>query len=433
MDGIGIRVYLTPPESESQYQWRAEMSNTISSKIDDDVLPSALTDRTQWLCWRSEKRGGKQTKIPVDPETGDFASSTDDRTWSDLETALAYVDSANADGIGFVFTSTDPIVGVDLDKCRDPETGRPDEDAKAIIQRLDSFTEISPSGTGYHVLIQGELPSGRNRRGGIEMYDQSRFFTVTADHVDGTPTSINDRKAELETIHEEFVAEEDSDEDDAVDVDRSETAKQDQTIELEDETLLKRARSASNGAKFDRLWRGNIQGYDSQSEADMALCCLLAFWTGGDRMKIDRLFRQSGLIRGKWDDIHHADGSTYGEKTIERAIGMTGEFYEPQAAAVDTSADTDSETGSETSSPAGIEQTYLEEKNRLLEQRVDELEQIITDHRDEIEQLTAERQELRSIVEKQEEAIEQYATQANEIDASSPSLWARVQQLWSRG
>jgi len=87
---------------------------------------------------------------------------------------------------------------------------------------------------------------------------------------------------------------------------------------------------------------GNTVGYDSQSEADMALCCLLAFWTGGDRTQMDHLFRQSGLLREKWDEVHYADGSTYGEKTIERAIATTSEFYDPDAGddtADDTPAD----------------------------------------------------------------------------------------------
>jgi len=55
----------------------------------------------------------------------------------------------------------------------------------------------------------------------------------------------------------------------------------------------------------------------------MALCCLLAFWTGGDQTQMEHLFRQSGLLREKWDEVHYADGSTYGEKTIERAIAIT--------------------------------------------------------------------------------------------------------------
>ncbi|ELY41614.1 phage NrS-1 polymerase family protein [Natronorubrum sulfidifaciens] len=417
------------------------MSNKLESETDVEAIPEALTERAQWICWREENRNGDPTKIPVDPETGDFASSTDDRTWSDLETALEYASTGKADGLGFVFTSTDPIVGIDLDKCRDPETGRPDPEAKRIVQQLESYTEVSPSGTGYHVIIHGDFPGGRNRRGGVEMYDQSRFFTVTADHVDGTPTSINERQDALEAVHEEFVAEDDTNDVDATDSRRDELG-QSQTLDLEDEELLEKARSAGNGEKFDRLWRGNISGYDSQSEADMALCCLLAFWTGGNRMQMDRLFRQSGLIRGKWDDIHHADGSTYGEKTLERAIAATGDFYEPTTPTVETSVDTAAETDTDTAwtleggiaepGSVGGDRVYLEEKNDLLEARIDELEQLVADQRDQIEQLTAERQQLRSIVEQQESDLEDTTEPSSEKDEETSSLRTRMQRLWRR-
>jgi len=419
------------------------LSVAVESMIDKSILPTEMCVREQWICWREEKRNGDTTKIPVDPESGDFASSTDDRTWSDIETALEYASTGKADGIGFVFTRTDPLVGIDLDKCRDPETGKPDKDVKKIVQRLDSYTEVSPSGSGYHVLIQGDLPDGRNRRGGIEMYDQSRFFTVTADHVSGTPTSINERQDALEAVHEEFVAEDDTDEDiDATTGGRRDDSGQGQTLGLEDEVLLEKARSAGNGDKFDRLWRGNISGYDSQSEADMALCCLLAFWTGGNRLQMDRLFRQSGLIRGKWDDVHHADGSTYGEKTLERAIAATDDFYEPTTSTADTSVDaaasTDTgtastlETGIAESDSVRVDRVYLEEKNDLLEARIDELEQTIADQRDQIKQLTAERQQLRLIVEQQESGLEGTTETAPEKEEDSPSLRTRMQRLWRR-
>ena len=407
--------------------------------IEQTILPTEMCVREQWICWREETRNGDTTKVPVNPKTGDFASSTDDRTWSTPETALEYASTGRADGIGFVFTSTDPIVGIDLDKCRDPETGRPDPEAKEIVQQLESYTEVSPSGTGYHVLIHGELPDGRNRRGGIEMYDQSRFFTVTADHVDGTPTSINKRQDALEAVHEEFVAEDDTDDDIDVTDNRRDDSNQTQTLGLEDEELLEKARSAGNGEKFDRLWRGNISGYDSQSEADMALCCLLAFWTGGNRLQMDRLFRRSGLIRGKWDDIHYADGSTYGEKTLERAIATTDDFYEPTTSTVETSVDAaDTDTGTDSTLESGIveqgsegvDRVYLEEKNDLLETRIDELEQTIADQRDQIEQLTAERQQLRSIVEQQENDLEGTTEPSFEKDERASSLLTRMKRLW---
>jgi len=168
---------------------------------DQTTIPEILCEREQWVCWKKTKRDGKATKIPVTPGGGGFASSTDPETWADFEIALEYVQTGNADGVGFVFTENDPIVGVDLDDCRDPQTGDVDAEALDIIDRLDSYTEISPSGTGYHVLIKGGLPEGRNRRGHIELYDRARFFTVTGDHVQERPSHIARRQDALVAIH----------------------------------------------------------------------------------------------------------------------------------------------------------------------------------------------------------------------------------------
>jgi putative DNA primase/helicase len=89
------------------------------------------------------------------------------------------------------------------------------------------------------------------------------------------------------------------------------------------------AKSADNGPKFNRLWSGDFSAYPSQSEADLALCRILAFWTRRDAARIDSLFRQSGLFRPKWDVPHFGGGKTYGQATIEKAIECEGEVYSP--------------------------------------------------------------------------------------------------------
>ncbi|MFP9193890.1 hypothetical protein ACLI4Q_19970 [Natrialbaceae archaeon A-CW1-1] len=333
---------------------------------DETAIPEAMRARDQWLCWRSEKRNGKSTKIPIDPQTGAFGSSTDDSTWRDFESALEYFHAGGCDGIGFVFTEDDPYVGIDLDDCRDPETRRPDPEMKSIVQQLDSYTEVSPSGTGYHVIVDGELPPGRNRRGKIELYDRARYFTVTGEHVSGLPTEIESRQPELEMVHREHVDQNSR---------GRETSRGDVSgsSKLSNQEVLEKARAASNGEKFDRLWSGSTVGYDSHSEADMALCCLLAFWTGGDHHQMDRLFRHSGLVRAKWDEIHYSDGSTYGERTLERAIEHTSEFYEPQIRDEKTeSLKADQRAGGGSSTTR--HQQYLEKKNDILEKRVEALE-----------------------------------------------------------
>ncbi|WP_255197736.1 phage NrS-1 polymerase family protein [Halorarius litoreus] len=295
-----------------------------------DALPAAMVTRPQWLCWRPEDRDGKTTKVPIDPSSGSYASTTDSATWKDFATARDYADLEDI-GIGFVFTDDDPLVGVDLDDCRDPTTGELTEWAADIVTRLDSFTEVSPSGTGVHVIVKGTLPEGRNRQGDVELYETARFFTVTGDHVEETLETVAIRDDALAAVHAEYLAPQDTNQSsgDATATEGTPTSATDGNDgnDLGDEELLEKARSAANGEKFDRLYRGNTSGYESQSEADMALCSLLAFWTGGDAHQMDRLFRESGLYREKWDEVHFSDGATYGERTIERAIAGTSDFY----------------------------------------------------------------------------------------------------------
>ncbi len=182
--------------------------------------------------------------------------------------------------------------------------------------------------------------------------------------------------------------------------------------------MLTKAREAANGEKFDRLWRGQTSGYESHSEADMALCCLLAFWTGGNHPQMDRLFRDSGLYREKWDEVHYADGSTYGEKTLERAIQQTSEFYDP-----DTQPREDHETTMEQS--VGTQPTqntaYLAEKNQVLTERVETLEATLAEKQAYIE-------ELEATVDRLEQRVEAAAPrdQDEDRDTKSASVWERT-------
>ncbi|GGL36084.1 hypothetical protein GCM10009037_19520 [Halarchaeum grantii] len=392
--------------------------------IDLDDLPAELCEREQWVGWWVEERGGKETKVPVNAETGGFGSATDAVTWTDATTAVDAVESGEADGVGFVFTDDDPLVGVDLDDCRDPETGAVEEDARDIVERLDSYTEVSPSGTGFHVLVEGELPEGRNRRGSVECYETARFFTVTGDHVDATPTRIARRQDALRGIHREYV--QPGDEDGATDdvaaapVESSGDATPMSDVDLEDEELLEKAMAASNGGKFKRLWNGRFGGYDSQSEADMAFCCLLAFWTGGDQAQMDRLFRESGLLREKWDEVHYADGSAYGEKTIERAVQQTSEFYDPGTSQTADDVEAD---GQGAASRADRGEAYLREKNRVLADRVETLEATLEEKNDRIEELEATVERLKSEL----DAVEPETDTGTERgDESESSVWGRT-------
>jgi len=356
------------------------VNSNDEATVSRTVVPEALVERDQWLCWREEQRDGKATKAPVTPASGGFASATDPDTWRSFETAVEYLETDTVDGVGFVFTDEDPLVGVDLDDCRDPDTGAVDPPAKDIIVRLDSYTEVSLSGTGFHVLVAGELPEGRNRRGSVELYDSARYFTVTGRRVTERPGRVARRQDALTAIHREYIQDSEQDSDSErrkasgpdpgggrVSDDPDRDAPPD--VDIDDETLPKKARTAANGEKFRRLWKGKTGGYESHSEADMALCSLLAFWTGGDQSRVDRLFRESGLIREKWDEVHYADGSTYGEKTVERAVASVSEYYDPEAGE-----EADGVTGPADGDGPGQRHARLVEKNRLLTERVAELE-----------------------------------------------------------
>jgi putative DNA primase/helicase len=382
-----------------------------------DALPAPLVTRDQWVAWETKDRDGKQTKVPVDPRTAKYASATDADTWVDFATAREYA-TRNDAGIGFVFTDADPIVGVDLDDCRDPDDGTLTDWAQDIVERLDSFTEVSPSGTGVHVLVEGELPDGRNRHGDVELYDDARFFTVTGNRLSETPGALEPRQEALAAVHAEYVMPDDAGDGVSTDADSEGTADAMDASgpasdgaangpgnDLGDEELLSRARSATNGEKFERLCAGDTSGYPSQSEADMALCSLLAFWTGGDPEQMDRLFRASGLVRPKWDEPHFADGATYGERTIERAIAGTDEFYTGSGGAGGSvSGRTDPVDGAADSSPVEAESEAATVSVDVVEELEAELQRLQSEKAALEAELEAER-EARQALESEVETL----------------------------
>jgi|SRR5215212_7373400 len=153
----------------------------VSAPIIENI-PERLTERPQWVCWRLEEREGRSTKVPYTPGTVRRASSTDLMTWRTFSEAVAAYEAGEPpyDGIGYMFCSADPFCGIDLDDCRDPETGAVEEWAQKIIDSIqEGYVEGSPSGTGVHIILEGVVRSGAVRKGPIEIYSQTRFFTVT--------------------------------------------------------------------------------------------------------------------------------------------------------------------------------------------------------------------------------------------------------------
>jgi len=144
-----------------------------------DNIPEELRRRRrpQWVVWKLEKRDGKDTKVPYIAGGVGKADSTNSETWRTFEEAVRALQGGRYSGVGFVFCSADPYTGVDLDHCRNPETGELEPWAEKIVRELDGYAEASPSGRGVHVIVRGKAPN--RRRGRLEVYSSKRYFTMT--------------------------------------------------------------------------------------------------------------------------------------------------------------------------------------------------------------------------------------------------------------
>lgn len=286
-------------------------------------VPKELKELKQWVGFilkDKKDKPGKKDKIPVNPVTKDKAKSNDQNTWTDFKTAIEGAIKNKLDGIGFMFKP--PYVGIDIDGCIKDNTLS--DFAKSVANELNSYTEVSPSGTGIHVICRGELPpEGRKSSElGLEMYTEGRFFTFTANRVDEYPAEVLDRKEEIYSVHKKYIAKKPA---------PSQLKKPIKTTDLQENDIIEKALNSKNGDKFRDLLNGNWESsFSSQSEADLSFCNTLAFWTGADYSKIDSIVRSSGLYRDKWDTKHFADGKTYGQNIIEQAIKDCREVYEPK-------------------------------------------------------------------------------------------------------
>lgn len=283
-----------------------------------NTIPHELRQRPQWVTWRFEQINGNRTKVPYQT-SGDRASTTTPETWTTFDAAVKA--SSSFDGIGYVVTAGDGLVGIDLDHCL--QDGKPEPWAAEVLNRFTSYTERTPSGDGLRVWVRGIWPCSEHKkptgRGAVEVYSNKRYFTITGKHVEDTPTTIKENQKALDWLRSRYFPEK---------------AKPDRTHgsvlpppSLEDAEIIRLAMASKQGPKFSRLWSGSTADHGGDdSAADLALCSMLAFWTRRDPVAVDQLFRQSRLYREKWDS-HRGDG-TYGSITINKAIASCAEVYE---------------------------------------------------------------------------------------------------------
>ncbi|MES5944857.1 MULTISPECIES: phage/plasmid primase, P4 family [Bacillus cereus group] len=291
-------------------------------------IPTELKNTPHWILWRSEVRNGKKTKVPYQIN-GEMAQSNNKRSWSTFPTIIKFYEQGGYDGIGFMFSKDDPFVGIDIDHCI--QEGALTDLAEDVIEILNSYTEYSPSGDGIHIIAKGTLPlkgPGTGRKNvdlGLEVYRHGRYFTFTGDCLDQVP--VEDRTDELKALFEKYLKEKP----------KPEKKQSTTSFEREDITSLsnvelwERMFDSKSGAAIKDLFQGMLINGD-HSSTDMALCNHLAFWTDKDSAKMDSMFRESSLLREKWDKPHSSDGRTYGQMTIDTAILSTPSTiadYEP--------------------------------------------------------------------------------------------------------
>lgn len=299
-------------------------------------VPAELRREPRWVCWRREERNGRATKLPVDAHTGRMAKSTDPATWATFEEAVAAVGRWRCDGVGFVFGPDRAYTGLDLDHVI--EGGVLDPAYRWVVEEAGTYTEISPSGDGLHLIFRGAKPEGaeRSRKGQpggrvVEMYDHDRYFTVTGDVFEGHG-AVSANPDVVERAYRTWIEPERA----ATQPRLGDAAREASPGDMGDDELVERMLASRSGDDIRALLAGDCsaQGGD-HSAADMALCSHLAFWCAGDAARMDRIFRASGLMRDKWDS--RRGGTTYGAQTIERAISGATEFYKPRAARRDGS------------------------------------------------------------------------------------------------
>jgi hypothetical protein len=301
-------------------------------------IPEELRDTPRWVTWRYEPRerdgAVTWTKVPYNANSPAAsptrASATDPTTWATVVTAvIAYLTGQNlglCDGIGLVLNGTD-FTAIDLDHVVD-EQGRPHDEAARIIHEVNSYTEISPSGTGLRIIARGALPAGGWRKTSkfpipIEMYDTERYVTMTGRHLARTPMTVEARPAELAALHARVATAIDTEFAEGGGGKRTEVGSpRTKSPKMDDDTIVALARrDERRGKRFDQLMRGDLTDYHGDhSAADLALCSLLAYYTQ-DPQQIDRIFRLSKLDRLKWERVD------YRERTITKAVDGREHVY----------------------------------------------------------------------------------------------------------
>src|SRR3989440_1592505 len=193
------------PEHRAEQRHYAGYASDLRERFQSGML-SELLPYSQFVVWKYTLEQRKLKKRPFNPRTNVPARTNDPSTWTDVNQALRALATGRYNGIGFVFSESDPFTGTDLDACVSKD-GSIAAWAQEIITTLSSYTEYSPSKLGVHILTQATLPGAGRKIGNVEMYAEGRFFTLTTDHVPGTQVTIADRQQQQSSLYSSLVGE----------------------------------------------------------------------------------------------------------------------------------------------------------------------------------------------------------------------------------
>ena len=293
-----------------------------------DNIPEGLKKLKQWVCFKAEQEIKADGSIHfvkrlINPYNGKWARVTEPTDWAFFSIAKKQMQKYNCDGLAFCLTKIkgenirNDIFCIDLDKVLE-------ESEKIEFTHFESYKiyemfkgktyiEYSMSGRGLHILGFGNLDKdSRNRKDVIEMYDCSRFMSLTGDTTPDSTNFLGQVESKLKKANEKYVGKIVPI---SVKVNRGELSES-------DAELIEKIRNSKQGSKFSDLFDRGIGSANDNSANDFALCRILAFWTRNDASRIDSIFRQSALMRPKWDKIHGSQ--TYGQLTIQNAIASGG-------------------------------------------------------------------------------------------------------------
>ncbi len=280
--------------------------------VTESCIPSSLTQCPRWVAWHWVQVYRRWTKVPLSPSTGGTASVTNADTWADFETALHYARSHHHAGVGVVLIG-DGLMGWDLDHAVDPATNQPELWAAEIINSLNSYAELSPSGTGVRIFLKADLcPDGRKRHGHIECYDRGRYLTVTGHALPGVPQDVEARQTEHDEVYRRILG--------VVSQPPPSISSVWTGISSKRNSQLNRLRMRRQ--TLDLLDSSGPAGYGSASEADAAIAAGLC---GAGLTADEALDALASSARGQ-DALRRKGrhGEAYLRRTIEHAAQFVG-------------------------------------------------------------------------------------------------------------